>query len=95
MSTASEPTTTTAPESKWWGQSMTIWGVIITSLSTVLPAIGPLIGLNVTADLVHQIGDQLVAVVQALGGLIGTILAIYGRVRATTSLERRQVTLNM
>jgi hypothetical protein len=74
---------------------MTIWGVIITSLSTVLPTIGPLLGLNITADLVHQIGDQLVQVVQALGGLIGTVLTVYGRMRATTLLERRQITLNM
>ena len=88
----------TAPDtadSKWWGHSMTVWGVIITSLSTVLPTIGPLFGLNITAELVHQLGDQVVQVVQALGGVIGTVLTIYGRMRATTSLERRQITLNM
>jgi len=33
--------------------------------------------------------------VQALGGVIGTVLTIYGRMRATSSLERRQITLNM
>jgi uncharacterized protein (TIGR02594 family) len=82
-------------DSKWWGQSMTIWGVVITFLSTVLPTMGPLLGLNVTADLVHQIGDQVVQVVQSIGGLVGTILTIYGRTRATTLLERRQITLNV
>ena len=98
MATQLEPTETTTPASgdaKWWGHSMTIWGVIITSLSTVLPTVGPLLGLNITADLVHQIGDQLVQVVQALGGLVGTVLTVYGRMRATTLLERRQITLNM
>lgn len=97
MTTQPEQTDSTAPsgDGKWWGHSMTIWGVIITSLSTVLPTIGPLLGLNITADLVHQIGDQLVQVVQALGGLIGTVLTVYGRMRATTLLERRQITLNM
>jgi uncharacterized protein (TIGR02594 family) len=95
-----QPETTTpaavpASDAKWWGQSMTIWGVIITTLSTVLPTFGPLLGLNVTAELVHTVGDQLVAVVQAIGGLVGTVLTIYGRVRATPSLERRQVTLNL
>jgi hypothetical protein len=98
MTTQFGQTQTTTPASgdaKWWGDSMTIWGVIITSLSTVLPTIGPLHGLNITADLVHQIGDQLVQVVQALGGLVGTVLTIYGRMRATTLLERRQITLNM
>ena len=53
---------------------MTIWGVIVTTLSTVLPTFGPLLGLNITAELVHQLGDQLVQVVQALGGLVGTVL---------------------
>jgi hypothetical protein len=81
--------------SKWWGSSMTIWGAAITTLSTVLPVVGPLIGLNVTAELVQQLGDQIVIVVQAVGGLVGTILTIYGRARATTTLERRQMTLTM
>ena len=90
-----ESTTSASGEAKWWGQSMTIWGVIITTLSTVLPTFGPLLGLNVTADLVHQIGDQIVQAVQAMGGLVGTVMTVYGRVRATTLLERRQITLNM
>jgi uncharacterized protein (TIGR02594 family) len=81
--------------SKWWGQSMTIWGVIVTVLSTVLPALGPALNLNITPDLVHQVGDHLVAIVQALGGLVGTVLTIYGRVRATTLLERRPMTFHM
>jgi uncharacterized protein (TIGR02594 family) len=79
MATQPEQTDTTAPataESKWWGQSMTMWGVIITFLSTVLPTVGPLLGLNITAELVHQVGDQLVLVVQSIGGLVGTILTI-------------------
>ena len=50
-----------------WGQSMTIWGVIITTLSTVLPAFGPLLGLDITAELVRQLGDQIVVIAQALG----------------------------
>lgn len=88
-------TQSTTADNKWWGHSMTVWGVIITSLSTVLPTVGPLFGLNVTADLVQQLGNQVVQVAQALGGVVGTVLTIYGRMRATTSLERRQITLNM
>jgi lysozyme family protein len=64
-------------------------------LSTVLPTMGPLLGLNITADLVHQVGDQVVQVAQSIGGLVGTVLTVYGRMRATTLLERRQITLNM
>jgi uncharacterized protein (TIGR02594 family) len=83
------------PDAKWWGQSMTIWGVVITTLATVLPAFGPLLGLDITAELIRQLGDQIVIVVQAVGGLVGTILAIWGRARATTALERKQLTMNL
>jgi hypothetical protein len=93
--TTQPATPVAAPDTKWWGQSMTIWGVIITTLSTVLPAFGPLLGLDITAELIRQLGDQIVVVVQAVGGLIGTILAIWGRARATASLERKQLTMNL
>jgi uncharacterized protein (TIGR02594 family) len=92
---ATTPSAAPDADSKWWGHSMTIWGVIITALSSVLPTLGPLLGLNITADLVHQLGDQVVLVAQALGGLIGTILSIYGRTRATALLSRRTFTMNM
>jgi lysozyme family protein len=80
---------------KWWGASMTVWGVAVTALSTVLPVVGPLLGLDITAELARQLGEQAVAVAQAAGGLAGTILTIYGRARATTALQRRQVTLTL
>jgi lysozyme family protein len=80
---------------KWWGSSVTIWGAVVTALSTVLPTLGPLLGLNIPPELVQQLGDQVVVVAQAVGGLAGTILTIYGRVHATTTLERRRVTLTV
>jgi hypothetical protein len=80
---------------KWWASSMTVWGAVVTALSTVLPVVGPLFGLNIPPELIHQLGDQIVVLAQAAGGVAGTILTIYGRVRATTTLERRQVTLTM
>ena len=96
MPDTTQPAATPAtPDTKWWGQSMTIWGVIITTLSTVLPAFGPLLGLDITAELIRQLGDQIVVIVQAVGGLVGTILTIGGRARATTTLERKQITMNM
>jgi hypothetical protein len=75
---------------KWWGHSLTIWGIVVTTLSTVLPALGPAFGFNVTAELIRQLGDNVVIFGQAAGGLIGTILAIYGRLRATAPIERLQ-----
>lgn len=82
---------TTNPEAKWWGESVTIWGVVITTLSTVLPVIGPLVGLDISAEIVRQIGAQATAVIQATGALVGTILTVYGRSRAAAPLSRREM----
>lgn len=84
-----------APSGKWWGQSMTIWGVFITGLSTVLPVVGPLFGFDITADLVQQLGESAVQFAQAAGGLIGTALTVWGRVRATDPIARRQFTMTL
>jgi lysozyme family protein len=84
-----------APDTKWWGQSMTIWGALLTAMSTVLPLLGPILGLDLTPELVQRLGQDIVVLVQALGGLIGTILTILGRMRATTLLERRPVRLKL
>ena len=84
-----------ARTSKWWGSSMTIWGTAITALSTVVPILGPAIGIDVTPDVVRQAGEQMVSVVQAIGGLAGTLMTIYGRARATHSLERRQMQIQL
>ncbi len=89
------PASPQTPETKWWGHSLTIWGAIITAFSTVLPALGPLVGLDVTADLVRQLGDQVVRVVEAAGGLVGILLTIYGRTRATSRIERRPMRLHL
>jgi HK97 family phage portal protein len=80
---------------KWWGQSITIWGAIITGLSTVLPALGPAFGVDITGDLVREAGRGIVQTVQAVGGLLGTIMTIYGRVRATKPLEQRNMQLKL
>lgn len=82
-------------KAKWWGHSMTIWGVIVTTLSTVLPTLGPVIGVDVTPDLVKDAGQQLVTTVQAISGLIGTLMTIYGRARATKPLGQRAVNLHI
>ena len=91
VSTQTSPTSAT----KWWGNSVTVWGAIITALSTVLPALGPILGIDITSDLVRELGDQLVLTVQAVGGLVGTVMTIYGRVRASGPLERRDVNVKL
>ncbi len=86
----------TAPDgAKWWGSSMTIWGALITAASTVVPVLGPAIGINVTPELVVHAGEQVVSIVQAIGGLVGTAMTIYGRARAQESLARREVRVSL
>ena len=84
-----------ANEPKWWAQSLTVWGTLITALSTVLPIIGPFIGLNVSGTLIANFGDQVALVLQALGGLLGTLMAIVGRFRASAPLQQTVLTLKI
>ena len=90
MTTVSQtPVTNASVEPKWWGQSLTIWGTIVTGLATVLPIAGPLLGIEISADLVHQLGDGVVHAAQALAGVAGILMTIYGRTRAMQPLVRR------
>lgn len=82
-------------ERKWWGQSITIWGAVITGLSTVLPAVAPAFGFDITGDLVREAGEGIVQSVQAVGGLIGTLMTIYGRMRASRPLAQRNVQMKL
>jgi len=88
-STTSPSIVTQPPPAKWWGHSLTIWGVVITTLTTVAPTLGPLIGFEIPAEVVQQVGDHAIQIVQGIGGLIGTVMTVYGRARASSTLERR------
>ncbi len=75
-------------DGKWWGHSMTIWGTVVTILSSVLPALAPVTGIDVTPDLIQNAGRGVVDAVQAVGALVGTLMTIYGRVRADQPIQR-------
>lgn len=90
---APDPLAPAAP--KWWGRSLTIWGTVITAFSTVLPVLAPALGLDITPELVRQLGDSVLMFAQALGGLVGTVMAVWGRIRAGGPIERRQFTVTM
>ncbi len=77
---------------KWWGQSMTIWGAIITALATVAPAVGPVVGVDITGEVIQQAGGQAAQAFQAVAGLVGTVLTIWGRIRAVQPLQQRDLT---
>ncbi|MEL6622517.1 MAG: TIGR02594 family protein [Pseudomonadota bacterium] len=80
---------TTGEPKKWWMQSITLWGAFVTTLSTVLPIVGPLFGVQLSADMIEQIGQHVITVLQALGGISGVLMTVFGRVRAETRLVSR------
>ena len=89
------PDAANADEGKWWAESKTIWGALITAAATVLPVLGPLIGFDLPIEVLRQAGEQTIATVQALVGLFGTLLTIYGRLKATVPLTRRALSLKL
>ncbi len=89
------PGSDAADGGKWWAQSKTVWGTLITAAATVLPVIGPLLGISIPADVIKSLGDQTVVVVQALAGLFGTLLTLYGRSQASAPLTRQSISLRM
>ncbi|MBU2582770.1 MAG: TIGR02594 family protein [Alphaproteobacteria bacterium] len=81
--------------SKWWGQSMTIWGALVTAAAVVLPSVGTVLGLELDADMVRLLGEQILSVIQTITALAGTAMTIYGRSRAVLPLARRSITLKV
>ena len=80
---------------KWWGESVTIWGALITAAATVVPVLASSVGVEIGADLVRQVGTDGLGAAQALIGLAGTVLTIFGRLRASQRLIQRQVRINL
>jgi uncharacterized protein (TIGR02594 family) len=97
--TSATPSAATGPAfplpPKWWGDSLTIWGALTTALATVLPVLATAGGISLTPDIILDAGTNIAAAVQAIVALAGTLITIYGRVRATQPLERRNVTLKL
>lgn len=89
------PAPTADLDGKWWGHSMTVWGALITAATTVLPLLGSAFGFNLTPDLIERLGQDLVVLAQAIGGVVGTVITIIGRARASTTLSRRPVRLQL
>ncbi len=82
-------------EKKWWMESLTLWGTFITAMSTVLPIIGPFIGFDISATMIEQFGDAVARLIQALGGVTGTFMAVVGRMRANAALTQRMVNVKL
>ena len=73
-------------DNKPWYQSKTIWGSLIMLASLALPAFGLV---SLTPDQQSMMVNNIVGVVDAVLGLIGGILAIYGRFTAKTTIGKK------
>lgn len=89
MPDSNQPMPVPATDGKWWGSSLTIWGALVTAVSTVAPAVLSAFGLDVPRALIEQLGADITLAAQAIGGLVGTIMTIAGRARASAPLARR------
>lgn len=74
---------------KWWGNSLTIQGAMLSAVSAALPVLAAAVGID--GEQMRQLGEQTVAVVQAVGGLAGMAMTVKGRLRATLPLARRML----
>ena len=57
--------------------------------------IGPFFGLDITSEMIEQFGDSVTKLIQIIGGVTGTSMALYGRARAETSLTRRPISMKI
>ena len=70
-------------DKKHWYSSLTIWGTaILTLCALILPLFGKVDLANALQDEQANITDILAA----LGSLVGSILAVYGRIRAASKI---------
>lgn len=102
MSSTQHPSSTVSSETqpstfpgKWWGESLTIWGALLTAVTTVAPAICAALGIDMPAELLRTLGRDAALVVQAVGGLVGTVMTVVGRIRAKLPIERRTVQMRI
>ena len=93
--TSPSPLPSPSVDAKWWGNSLTIWGTLITAASTVAPTVLAVFGIDIPSSLIDQLGTDVVTLAQALGGLVGTVMTIVGRTRAALPLARRPMSLRL
>ena len=85
--------TNTPTTAKWWGNSLTIRGALLSAASAALPAVAAIVGID--GETIRLLGEQTVVAIQAVGGVVGMALTVAGRVRATVPLIRRSVTVQV
>lgn len=71
-------------DTKKWYASKTVWGGVVAFVATVLQVTGVV---NVSGAEQAALIDQIAAVISVVAQLVGTALAIYGRVTAKSAIS--------
>lgn len=72
-------------DTKPWYASKGIWGGIISVVALIVGIFGVE---GLTPEVQSAIVDNLVVVASGVGTLIGTVLGIYGRLKATSAIGK-------
>ena len=72
---------------KYFAKSVTIWGVLITFLTAVIPVLGPMFGFTFVPADIAQLGKAGTDFINGLGAMIGVFMTLYGRWNATLPLS--------
>jgi hypothetical protein len=75
-------------DTKSWYKSKTIWGGILMLLSLVLTQVT---GIQISPEEQDSTGNLIVGIAQGFGSLIGLILVIVGRIKATKKIAPSNV----
>ncbi|MGI9354837.1 MAG: hypothetical protein ACR2PF_06720 [Rhizobiaceae bacterium] len=71
---------------KWGVWSLTMWGLLIAFVGSVVPVLGPYIGLDLSTTDVSDFDSAGRGLINALVTFFGLILAFIGRLRAKSAL---------
>ena len=71
-------------DNKKWYASKTIWGGLIMLIATGLQVTGVV---SVSADEQAAFTDNIVLIVTVVGQIVGSLLAIWGRLKAKTAIS--------
>ena len=69
---------------KWIARSLTAWGVVIMLLTNFRPLLGSLFGFDLEVGDIQDLNNSGSAFITAAGNMVGAVMAIWGRVRAST-----------
>lgn len=75
-------------EQEWVGKSLTIWGVIISFLTAVVPAIGllwPDATHTITPEWIAGLNQSVSAAITGIGAAVGAVMVIVDRLSGNTA----------